>query len=462
MSKSTYMKRYNHRLVIIIIVTMISNLSCKKYLEEKSDSSLLVPSTLADFQNLMDDATTMNYATPGLGASSADDYFIDQAAYNAKSTYLQHVYTWQPYPYNYQNDWATCYKAVYVANLCLERISLVERNTLNAAEWDKIKGSALFYKSFYNLELAWLFAKSYDADSAAVNPGIVLREGTDFLVPSTRATVEATYAKILADAKEAAIMLPDDAVVPTQPSRCAAFGLLGRVYQAMRIYDSAGKYANLALQIRSSLMNYNDASQVSLSSSNPFKLFNKEVIFHTTMNLLVPLYSPSSGPSRIDTALYASYHINDLRRRAFFTAVSGYYRFKGSYSANASRLFSGIAVDELLLIRAECYARAGNRTEALNDLNTLLQQRYAPANFVAVNAATAAGALDSILVERRKELMFRGSLRWMEVKRLNKEGRGILMARKVPAGLFYLPPNDSRYALQIPNDIILSAGLQQN
>jgi len=456
------MKKYKCSLLLLIIIISTTQLSCKKYLDEKSDDTLIVPSRLADFQNLMDDATTMNYNTPGFGASSADDYFIDDAAYNAKSIFLQHVYKWMPHPYNYQNDWGLSYKAIYVSNLCLERIPLVAREASNASEWDHIKGSALFYKAFYHLELAWLFAKSYDVASAHVDAGIVLRPGTDFLETSVRATVAETYQKILEDAMAAAQLLPDNPSIATRPSRCAAYALLARTYLSMRQYDSAGKYANRSLQIKNSLVNYNDATQVALSSSNPFKLFNREVIFHATMNLQVSLYSPSSGPARIDSMLYASYHVNDLRRRAFFTAISGYYRFKGSYSGTTSRLFSGITVDELLLMRAECYARAGATTTALDDLNTLLEQRYAPANFVRVNTATSAEALFIILQERRKELMFRGSLRWMDIKRLNKEQRGIVMKGKVMNEIFILSPNDNRFALQIPNDVIVASGIQQN
>jgi len=455
------MKKYQcFPLVILIILAL--NLSCKKYLDEKSDASLVVPSTLADFQNLMDDGGTMNVATPGIGTASADDYFIDVSAYNSKAVFQQHVYKWMPYPYRYSNDWALTYKAIYVANLCLERIVLVARDTANAAAWDHMKGAALFYKAFYELEMAWLFAKAYDPATAERDMGIVIRTGTDFTVRSERASVAATYATILQQAKAAAYLLPDKAIFATRASKGAAYGLLARTYLSMRQYDSAGKYANLALGLNNVLMNYNEASLVSLNSSAPFKLFNREVIFHSTMGSSITLHHPSNGPARIDTALYTFYDANDLRRKAFFVANSGYQRFKGSYSGNNSRLFSGIATDEMLLMRAECYARAGDKTAALQDLNMLLEARFLTGNFIPVTASNSQGALDIILQERRKELIFRGSLRWMDVKRLNKEGREITMKRKIGTELFSIPPNDDRFALQIPADVIELSGIQQN
>jgi hypothetical protein len=134
--------------------------------------------------------------------------------------------------------------------------------------------------------------------------------------------------------------------------------------------------------------------------------------------------------------------------------------FKGSYS-NYEGEFSGIATDELYLNRAECFARAGNITNALNDLNTLLIKRYKTGSFVSLTALTASAALVLVLQERRKELVIRFT-RWMDIKRLNKEGAGITIRRLVHGQLYSLSPNDLRYALPIPEDVIALSGIQQN
>jgi hypothetical protein len=453
------MKKY---FLIPLLLSNIILISCKKYLDVKSDTKLVVPGTLNDFQNLLDNAADMNYATPSYGCSSTDDFFLTDASYNTKSVFFQNVYRWNPYPYRYQNDWASCYKVVYNSNLCLERLALVPRDASNAAYWDHIKGSALFYKAYHNLELVWLFAKAYDAGTAATDLGIPLRVSTDFMIPSHRASVKESYEYILAEAKVAAALLPTTQLVVTRPTKVAAYGLLARTYLSMQQFDSAYKYADLALQLKNDLMNYNDATLVAVNGANPFKIFNKEVVFHATTNVLITLYHPSTGPARIDTALYAGYHANDLRKKAFFAVAAPYQRFKGSYSGNINRLFSGIATDELLLIRAECNARAGDNLNALTDLNRLLQHRFPPAAFVPVATSTSAESLDIILKERRKELIFRGSLRWSDIKRLNKEGSNIELKRKIASELIILPANDSRYALPIPQDIIETSGIQQN
>jgi AAA+ ATPase superfamily predicted ATPase len=97
----------------------------------------------------------------------------------------------------------------------------------------------------------------------------------------------------------------------------------------------------------------------------------------------------------------------------------------------------------------------------LTDLNHLLVRRWKTGTFVPFTAATAEEALDLILLERRKELVFRG-VRWMDLKRLNKEGRNIELVRNLDGQIYRLAPNDLRYAMAIPKDIIQMTGIAQN
>ncbi|SEM08104.1 hypothetical protein SAMN05216436_101351 [bacterium A37T11] len=53
-------------------------------------------------------------------------------------------------------------------------------------------------------------------------------------------------------------------------------------------------------------------------------------------------------------------------------------------------------------------------------------------------------------------------LRWMDIKRLNKEGANITLTRNLNGQIYTLPPNDPRFALPIPEDVIDLSGMQQN
>jgi len=61
--------------------------------------------------------------------------------------------------------------------------------------------------------------------------------------------------------------------------------------------------------------------------------------------------------------------------------------------------------------------------EAMFELNALLSKRWTTGTFTNLEATDPAQALNIILLERRKELLFRG-LRWIDIKRFNKEGAG--------------------------------------
>ncbi|SFQ31028.1 SusD family protein [Parafilimonas terrae] len=449
---------------MLVCLASLANLGCKKYLDKKSSTGITVPTTLPDMQALLDNATNMNrQRTPTFGEASADDYFLLPADYETQTERDQNVYKWIPYEnYGWPNDWSSCYVPVYNSNYCLEQIQKIQPTLQNQQAWNNVKGSALFYRAYYFLQLAWTFAKAYDTDSAFIDPGIALRQTSDINVKSVRANISETYERIIEDAEESIAYLPDLPVHVNRPSKAAAYGLLARTYLSMRVYDSAFKYADLCLNIQHELMDYNGDPDIIGSfndAESPFKLFNKETIFYTEMGYDITPISPFYA--KVDTILLALYADDDLRKKAFFAPYSGYLQFKGSYTQDMWTPFTGLATDEVYLIRAECYARKNDKTNALRDLNALLIKRYKSISFKPITATDNKEALKVILSERRKELLYRG-LRFQDIKRLNKEGAGIIQKRLIAGQSFILYPNDPRYALPIPKEVIDNSGMSQN
>src|SRR5689334_14714910 len=100
--------------------------SCKKYLDKKSDSAFTIPSTLTDFQALLDDDYTMNFKTAEFGEASDDDYFLLQTKFNSIGTFSDNIYTWVPNPNTvFGNDWDKLYNPIYNANLTLEGLNKI-------------------------------------------------------------------------------------------------------------------------------------------------------------------------------------------------------------------------------------------------------------------------------------------------------------------------------------------------
>lgn len=442
-----------------ILIAFFSS-SCNSYLDVKPDKSLAVPSTLEDFQALINNSAVMNQGYPVAPEIASDNFYMTYDNWLKRDVTTRNIYIWERDVFNESasNDWYTPYSVVFYANVILEGLKKMNGETVNQSLINEIKGQALFFRAFAFQQLALVFTKAYDPETASSDLGLVLSLSSDVTGKSSRASLKETYDQIIKDAQEAAILLPISSTIKTLPSKPAALALLARTFLVMHDYEQAGKYADSCLTFQNQLLNFKSLDR---SSSKPFPLFNEEVIFHSSSRTATGL---TTTTSIVDSSLYKMYREDDLRKALFFklNADKKTYAFYGNYAGNSSTLpFNGLATDEMYLIRAEANARAGKTTAALSDLNVLLSTRYT-ADFQPVSASSADEALIIILNERRKELLYRG-LRWSDLKRLNMEGQFVTTLERVLGGQRYtLPPNDSRYVIHIPENVISISGILQN
>ena len=450
----------------ILLVGIILCTACKKdWLNAKPNKALVVPSTIADYQALLDDnrigQAPLNLNLPSLSMVGDGDYYITNAEYNSLGYPPEKgAYTWAATAdfFNGQplNEWKSAYARILEDNVVLDGIPALKVDASSQAAYNNVRGSALFFRSLDFFDLSQEYCKVYDASTANSDLGLPLRTSSNINLTVNRASIQQTYDQMINDLLLAAPLLPATPLYPTRPSRPAVFGLLTRAYLSQENYGKALQYADSCLQIQSSLMNFN---QLSLTSSAPITYFNKEVIFHSILSSYV---SATPAGLTVDSTLYHSYNPNDLRLSIYFTTQSGRVTNKTSYVGSAYSLFGGIATDEMYLDRAECYARAGNTTAAMNDLNTLLQNRYKTGTYTPVTPANAASALALVIAERRKELCFR-NLRWSDLRRLNKDSRfQVTLTRTVNGQIYTLAPNSSRYVLPLDPIETTTGGLQQN
>lgn len=437
---------------------------CKKFLDKKSDQRLMIIRNLDELQALLNDPLT-SLVDPALSEVSSDDYYINNTDWDnfaATGAYWnQRPYIWSnDDPYGERSgqtvfDWRYAYDNVFRANTVLSEIDKVSSPSDGGGRYDFLKGQAYYLrgKCFLDILLAW--AKAYDESTADTDHGIPLRLDPDFNPVSTRATVRQSYQQVLADMKAAAALLPHSTSHVLRPSKAAAYGMVARTYLAMRNYDSAYHYAGLSLSEKSDLLNYNTLSS---SPSYPIPRFHVEILCYSYR--LSPTVLGSTR-AKIDSNLYQQFAASDLRKTLFFrNNNNGSYGFRGSYSTSNS-VFSGIATDEVWLMLAECQARKNMVPAAMQSLNNLLRNRWRTGTFTDLTATTASEALAIILQERRKQLIFRG-LRWMDIKRLNKEGYNIIPRRFIHGTIYELQPNSSGYARPIPLTVIDRTGMPQN
>ncbi|MEN5193421.1 RagB/SusD family nutrient uptake outer membrane protein [Sphingobacterium faecium] len=474
----TYYRIYTYSQIVLLLLLSACS---KTFLDQKPNLSQGVPNTLGDCQSMLDDYDRMNASYSNHGEAAADNYYMSDDNYNYlpdmnNSPEEKYNYSWHPQG-EHVSAWLSGYQVIYSANLILRTLEDIAPTEANYAS---VKGSALFFRAFSFYHLAQLFCKPYMTTTAASDPGIPLRLTPDLYELSTRGTVKQVYERITQDLKDALSLLPDAVSVKSRPSKTAAYAMLARVYLAMQDYVNAGKMADEVLKLHNTLIDYNETSETPTAttvSSDPaapsFLRFNAEVIFQAvTVSTTLDQYTVEIHP-----ALYDSYSEDDRRKSVFFMedldwdgtpSGSGIIRYRGNYDGSNSDaisnfLFIGLATDELYLIRAECYARAGNTVSAMADLNKLLAKRMEPP-YVNRAAVSANDALVQILAERRKELIFR-TIRWTDLRRLNQDLRFAITLYRDMNTIPYTPlkPNDLRYTFLIPTrEVIKLTGMEQN
>lgn len=444
MRKSIYM---------IMAVCLLGTACTKdKWFDQKANLSQVVPARVQDFQAMLDNPI-MDWNSPYLGETGCDDHYVPDAQFLQLSTNEQNAYTWShTSPYKSVVDWGLSgdgtYTRVYYANLSLD--GLKTATGAGTADYNSVKGQALFYRAKNFFDILQEYAPVYDSAKAASDLGIPLRLESDITIVSTRATVKDSYNQVIADLNAAIPLLPVTPLYKTRPSRPACYALLARLYTSAGDYTDAGKYADSCLQLYTAIVDFNT---LNYTASYPLPNYNDDVIFHCSLNVG---NGPVSYNARVDSLLYKQYDSNDLRKKLFFTVnADGSVTVKQSNFYNTC--FSGMTVEEVYMVRAESEARAGQTAAAMSDLNTLLRTRYKTGTYVDKTAASADEALQIVLTERRKELLMHG-VRWSDLRRLNKDSRfAKTLTRTVKGQVYTLEPGSLKYTLPIPDDVISQA-----
>lgn len=445
--------KYILRLTFILV---LFSSGCTKYLDAVPDKSLAVPNTVADYQALLEN-DIMVFNASALGEISADDLYLPDDLLNTQSVFLRETYSWTKdlKENNTSINWNYPYQKIYYANIVLEGVGKL-RNTQTSADVDFLTGWALFCRANAFYDLQEIFGKPYRPASASTDLSIPLRLNTALREKTIRSTVAAAFQQITSDLEHAITLLPAQVSSANRgrPSKAAAYALLSRVYLTMQNYEKALENANNSLSLYNKLIDYNTLNTASKISFSP-------LIDEVMYNAIQLNYSGRYW--QVTSDFYQSYAPDDLRKLLFFTVdpIVGSIVFKGFYSAVLIG-FSGLATDEVYLIKAECEARLDNDDQSLAALNTVLIKRFKTGKYVPYTAGTVSNALALVLSEKRKECLFR-NVRWSDLRRLNQDTRFARTLTRVVNGTTYtLPPNDPRYTLPIPQDEIRSTGIEQN
>lgn len=500
------MKQYS--LLILILMALFCS-SCEEFLSEPpSKTSSLVPSTVEHLENLLNNYSTFSTESNLDVIFGSDDYGLLTSIYdNNNGIYAQYVAQYATWDIDYLADydrpyWPAEWKKIFNANMVLLNLEKVEGDK---ATKESLKAEAHFIRAYSYFILANTYCLPYNATNKN-EMGLPLKVSTSFEESAERASLEKTWEFILSDLEIAltlnkALELKDGKYRSWRASTASVNAFAARVYLSMGDYAKAKTYSETALSKHNAMMDYNTDMRYSdiltekkvngvmkriwypythdAQSDQTDRMKWKELYYYRFLNNGNWFYIPS--PELL--ALYDQQY--DLRYKYHIVEDYSYDRsmtisYPGYIFFYKDQIPSGPTVGEMLLVKAECQARAGEWQNAITTVNQLRAKRMnktAPASAINLTAANQAEALVKILQERRRELPF--TQRLFDVRRLNNNAdasddvimtrtfyplaANVIEASKAPI-TYKLEKNSRRFARPISNtDIYTTEGvLKQN
>ena len=443
--------------------------SCNKYLDVVPKGKTLL-STFNDFEMWMNSRST--YEISGIPQICWMTDHAQKIPWNENVIgENERAYTWseQLTESSYSPGMLSgAYAHIYLYNTVLNNVDAVPGGTTR--QKTVLKAEAMLGRANEYFYLINLYGKLYDETTAGTDLAVPYVTASDIHAATPpRMTVQQLYDQIFADIEEAMPNLPaDNSANRFRGSVHAAYSLLARIYLYMRNYSEAAKYAAKALERPggAAVTDYNGLAK----NVWPRNARMNEMIYARGSD-------PNSGSSVAiaDSTFLKSYSSTDLRPALYFNdglyypfnyntikPMSG-FRFSslgnGFYDAQV-----GTTVAEMKLIIAEFAARNEEVATALQQLNEIRINRFAPANYVPLSSTDPEEVLNWVIRERRHEMPFNG-LRWFDMRRLDAENRMPAVNRYDGAGniIATLPPHSPRYTLQIPlNAIKFNPDMIQN
>ncbi|EHQ25228.1 hypothetical protein Mucpa_1056 [Mucilaginibacter paludis DSM 18603] len=418
---------YKRSLFFVLAVCAIWSLSaCKKFLTIGPSSTSINPTTVKDFQEMLNSDSLSKCHFFMLDVMS-DDLLLSDAQVAASTNYYLRGYLWQSLIWNPADAdvmYNSTYSRILQMNIILDRINSAPADSYNTPQNKSIVISqALINRAWYYLQLVNAYGAAYDATTSATDPGVPLVVTANNYALLPRASVAEVYAQVIADLKTAVNnpYLTSKGTDIIHPGKASGFALLARAYLYEGNYTSAAAYADSVLATQSTLQSYSATGYLA-PSQLPDLVTNPEILLgRVTADLaFYSFYTATIMPS---STLTSTLTTSDLRYSKKFSSASRFSPATYAVSGGNTMFFdNSVGVPEVMLIKAECLARNGSFAAAGTLISTLRKARLSASTFAAEKRTyTAANILGYVLDERRRELFYHGGLRLFDLKRLNKD-----------------------------------------
>ena len=411
------------------LLLSVASTSCSDYLNEQPKGQN-IPSKLSDFSEML------NYEY------GAHRYDITQAAYLMGDRFCSPSYLNGSYPLyqaNYlwdtsinRREWNNSDETTYYQNYSSIAISnLVIENALTAsggteAEAHTVYAYAQALRAMAYYQLANYYANAYSNENKG-QLSVPYITSTAVNAPYTQVTLEEIYSHIISDVENAIPYLPDMGRNILLPGKAACYAFLSRVYLTMMDYEKAERYADMALGINDKLFDWTvfySRYREGIEAEGKYVANPSPMGFDYCENYDFKHGSSSNAGKIISLPEWRSQRVEDGDAKFY---SSWKWRDRGSYIYYEPMLsgyfnYGGCKTVEQYLIKAECLARRGNISEAMDILNKVRKTRIMPDKYAPVSASTAGEAIAAICRTKWNDLI--GSvIPFADIRRLNAEGQ---------------------------------------
>ena len=341
-------------------------------------------------------------------------------------------YTWEYAPGTSIDNQVTSvifqnfYNSIRRTNLTIANIDNISATTADEiSKKNLLKAEALGMRAYLHYQILQIFSPKYDANAL----GCAYVTSLDERALPSRDNMRDSYQKVLQDLDAALAIFPSTDNNNTRMNKSAIEALKAKVYLEIGEYANAVTYATTVLgkYELTTAANYPNV----WADTNDYK----EVIFKQA-NVASSggsvgaefVNSLKSVQFNASSTLYTKYESTDVRKSLFQENFTVGTRNKGTISLKYLKPgidnvkpwgradVKLIRTAEILLVRAEAYARQGNLSAAFTDYKKLRDARNAG---VSSSFVSQSAALDAIFDERSRELAYEG-FRLSDIKRFGK------------------------------------------
>lgn len=447
----------------VLGVVMLS--ACMDNFLDVKPTGKLIPTKASEYEHLLFNTSTVNgqfmdnnrgafqaYLADNLYMSDEVDEFYEPTYVNIERYAGYVFYSPITNPTLPQQQWTDLYSAMSLFNTVVEGIADLESSESDTDYARGLIAAAKAGRVWAYMNGAFFWGPAWNPNGDNDTPVMPYRTASSPVEPNPPLHTTAEIFEFLeSDLEYAQQYIPVTASNPSRADKAAVYALYAQYYMYQRNWTEMLNYADQSWTTALAnagggpeqlIYDFNDLKYIDKTATPmpgedkevyldlgyyPQGVYNASEPLTMSTNREVLLYRESC---RIDESVLPSDEYialfdpdTDVRYKLFMlnanstgNVITKRYVRMSKFSTGGTQ---GLTYPEVLLMRAEAYARTNNLTGALTDLNTLRKFRYVTGNSDLPNGASLNQdqLLEEILKERRRELPLVSNHRLFDLKR---------------------------------------------